>query len=133
MKFFTAPKNIAAIVLVILYFTNVFSYAVGYSGYGFTIAAMQDQFLYGILFIVPLASIYCLLSSLVKTNTHLFRLEKYAGFVLTGVFILISMIMFFEGSFRTLNFGFWLSFVCGLIITFDRHLRGGFIKPKNQN
>lgn len=131
--FYRNPKYIAAIVLLILYCFPVFSFAMGYSGYGFTRVAIEENLLYAVLYLVPAGCIYLLAAHFFKNekNHSFYRFEKYSGVVILIVLFFVQFIMLFGDSFWSLGFGFWLSCICGLIITFDRRIHSYLYKLKN--
>jgi len=124
-NFYDSPKNIAAVILLILYCFPVFSFAVGYSGYKFTRVAMADASFYAILYILPAAALYSIGAALMKNdkNASFYRYEKYSGIAIITTCFLVSLFMLFSSSFRSLGMGFWISFVCGFIITFERNIK----------
>lgn len=129
-----SPKYAAALIVIIIYFIPLFPYAMGYSGFTFSLAACADSLLYLPLFTVPLIAFYILLCFFLKEkrSANFLRFEKYTGQTLTGVLVYTFVIMLLEGSAGSLSYGYWLSVLSGLIIIFERRLKQTAFNLKRQ-
>lgn len=129
---FKKLKYTATIVLCVLYCFPVFSFAMGYSGFAFTQAALHESLVYVVLYLIPLACISLMLSEMKNNTGNVFKeYEKYSGYIILAVLVFFCLMMTMNKSFHALGVGYWFSLICGLIITFERRIHFYLHKSKN--